>query len=393
MCLKQAIIKFSKVLLALCVIGSAYAQHNDSLSIIFNQYQFVQGENIIIEATIENFDSAKASPQTLHLWIDNIANGKRQKFRYPMLSGYLKLALKVDSTITDGKYAFNFLLGKQFFAINGKIERGMSDNKTINYVVTAKNKAPIVNDIAVYADSTFTVQNFYFEDTVLFGFSPKTKTKENNLRININTPLDSLFKPIVKINEIITIGKNINEENNTNPSETYSFVQYKVDKKTLQEITVIGKKKTEGEKFDEENSRGIFAMGDAKVIDFLSSEDHLAYSDLYSYLQATLPGIQAVTNNNNGQPLLRWRNETTDIYVDEVFDEDFNANNISMQDIAIIKVYRQGFRLQGGSLGDGLGGTIAIYTKRRNDYNANRLTNYTFYIKGYNQIYTQWKIN
>ena len=93
-------------------------------------------------------------------------------------------------------------------------------------------------------------------------------------------------------------------------------------------------------------------MGDPKVIDFLSSEDHLAYPDLYSYLQTILPGVQVVTNSNNGQPLLRWRNETADIYVDEVYDDDFNPNSISMQDIAIIKIYSQGYRLQGGYLGD-----------------------------------------
>ena len=163
----------------------------------------------------------------------------------------IKLALKVDSSIAEGKYAFNFLLDKQFFAINGKIEKGVPLNKAINYVVTAKKKAPVVSDAVVYSDNTFAVQNFYFEDTVLFGFSPKIKTKENNLQVIISTPLDSVFKPIATANEIITIGKNIEEENKSINTNTYSFVQYKADKKTLQEVTVVGKKKTEGEKFDE----------------------------------------------------------------------------------------------------------------------------------------------
>ena len=66
-----------------------HAQSHDSLFVIFNQYQFVQGENIIIEAAIDNYDTLTDTPQTLHLWVDNIVSGKRQKFRYPMLKWLL----------------------------------------------------------------------------------------------------------------------------------------------------------------------------------------------------------------------------------------------------------------------------------------------------------------
>jgi hypothetical protein len=383
MLLKHLIKKGSSILFFLSIANFSCAQKNDSISVIFNQYQFKQGENIFIETTID----------TLHLWIDNLSNGKRQKLRYPMLNGYLKVALKVDSTIADGKYAFNFLLSKQFFAVNGKVEKGIPDGKHINYVVSAKMKAPVVNEVTMNPDNTFAVQNFYFVDTVLFSFSPVIKSKENNLQVTINTPLDSAFVPIATTNEFITIGKTNEEEAYNISSNNYSFIQYKKDKRILQEVIVTGRKKNETEKFDEENSRGVFTMGDAKVIDFLSSNDHLSFPDLYSYLQTIIPGIQVVTNANNGQPLLRWRNETTDIYVNEVYEDDFNPNNISLQDIAIIKVYRQGYRLQGGSLGDGLGGTIAIYTKGKNNYNSNKLSNYTFSIKGYTDLFTNWKSN
>jgi hypothetical protein len=390
---QQSLKKLSIILLALSIFNISYAQKNDSLSVIFNQYQFKQGENIIIEASIDNYDTLKTVPQTLHLWIDNISNGKRQKYRYAMLNGYLKFALNVDSTITDGKYAFNFLLDKQFFTVTGKVEKGIPDSKNINYVVTAKRKSSVINDISINQDSIFVIKDFYFLDTALFSFSPATKSKENNLQLNISTPLDSAFTPTTTVNEIITIGKSNEAEINNVNLVSYSFIQYKIDKKTLQEVTVTGKKKTEAQKFDEENSRGIFTMGDPKVIDFLSSDDHLTYPDLYSYLQTFLPGIQVVQNSNNGQPLLKWRNETTDIYVDEVYEEDFNPNTISMQDIAIVKVYRQSYRLTGGAMGNGFGGSIAIYTKRKNNYTSNRLSNYSFYIKGYTNLFADWKSN
>jgi hypothetical protein len=391
MLFKQPIIKAWFLLLALSIGRSMYAQQNDSLSIIFNQYQFAQGENIIIEAAIENYDTLKEKPQTLHLWVDNITNGKRQKFRYPMLSGYLKLALKVDSTIINGKYAFNFLLDKQFYSINGTVNKGLTDGKKINYIVTAKKKAPVINDITIGPDNSFAIKDFYFLDTVLFGFSPVVKSKENNLQVTISTPLDSAFTPTATATEFIIINKDIEVENKTANPTTYSFVQYKADKKTLQEVVVNGKIKTEGEKFDEENSRGIFAMGDATVLDLLSSNEHLSYTDIFTYITTKFPGIQQATNPESGQPYLRWRNETIDIYVDEVYLDNFSASDISMQDVAIIKVYRQGLRLQGGSLGEGFGGTIAIYTKSKNKYNGNKLSNYTFSIIGYNNLFTEWK--
>jgi hypothetical protein len=393
MLFKQLAKKIGCLLVSLFTLGETYAQNNDSLSILFNQYQFAVGEMIIIEATIDNYDSLKATPQTLHLWIDNLSTGKRQKYKYAMVNGYLKFVIEVDSTISNGKYAFNFLLDKRFLTINGKVEKGINEAKLINYVASAKKKASVINDVAINADSSFIIKDFYFLDMALFTFSPTKKSKENSLQINIATPLDSAFTPAITVTEFITIGNNNETENKTSNTDTYSFVQYKVDKKTLQEVIVIGKKKTEAEKFDEENSRGIFTMGDPKVIDFLSSEDHLTYPDIYTYLQAVLPGIQVVSNSNNGQPLLRWRNETVDVYVDEVYEEDFNPNSISMQDVAIVKVYRQSYRLTGGAMGNGFGGSIAIYTKRRNNYTSNKLSNYTFYIKGYNNLYNIWKSN
>jgi hypothetical protein len=385
--------KIGCVLFTLIILCKGYAQKNDSLSILFNQYQFAVGEMIIIEATIDNYDSLKATPQTLHLWIDNLNTGKRQKYKYAMLNGYLKFVIEIDSTISNGKYAFNFLLDKRFLTINGKVEKGINEAKSINYVASAKKKASVINDVTINADSSFTIKDFYFLDMALFTFSPTKKSKENSLQINISTPLDSVFTPLSTVTEFITIGKDSETENKNSNGDAYSFVQYKVDKKTLQEVIVIGKKKTEAEKFDEKNSKGIFTMGDPKVIDFLSTEDHLTYPDIYTYLQAVLPGIQVVSNSNNGQPLLRWRNETVDIYVDEVYEEDFNPNTISMQDVAIVKVYRQSYRLTGGAMGNGFGGSIAIYTKRRNNYTSNKLSNYTFYIKGYNNLYNIWKNN
>ena len=130
-------------------------------------------------------------------------------------------------------------------------------------------------------------------------------------------------------------------------------------------------------------------MGDARVLDFLSTNEHLAYSDLYSYLQLKIPGLNTQYSEDVGYPYLVWRNQRTDVYVDEVYVEDFSANDISLQNIAIVKVYNPGYRM---GFSDALGGTIVIYTKRFGSISENKVSNYTFYLRGYNNaLLTEWK--
>lgn len=360
----------------------------DTLIVIFDKQNMVSGDSIQIEVYAEPY---KTNPpaQTLHLWIDNIKTGQRWKYRYAFVKGRCNISLKINDSIPHGTYAFNFLLQNRFLTINGKLTNVTGQDKSINFLAKAKNKAPVIDDAVLQPGGNFKIDHLYFTDSVLFGFSPVQQKKENRLKIIIETPVDSAFTPVAMQTEFVTVGKLVNEiltADTTNQAYVFSL-QDKIDKQLLNEVTIKAKIKAKRKKYEDENVSGLFAAENSITIDFYDSDELNSYTDIYSYLVFKMPGLQVFGNPENGQPLLFWRNEKTDVYVDEFADTDFSPYSLSVKDIEMIKIFRPGTRT---GL-DGLGGTVAIYTKKFSNRQGNKLSNYSFYVKGYTQKNAEWK--
>ncbi len=361
---------------------------SDTLVVIFDRQQFVQGDSIEMEVYTEPFKSNQPA-QTLHLWIENVKTGQRWKYRYPFLKGRHKVSLKINDSIPNGIYAFNFLLQKKFLSIKGKLNNGTDQDKEINYFARSGKRPPIIDGAALQPGGYFEINNLYYTDSLFFGFSPAQKSKDNRLKISLETPIDSAFIPETSVTEFITVGTE-ETQNASNDALKYNYVfsvAGKKDKELLEELVLKTKGKTKRKKFEEENVSGLFDSENSITLDFYDSDELNSYTDIYSYLVNKMPGLRIETNPENGQPLLYWRNDKTDIYVDEFADSDFSPYSISVQNIEMIKIYRPGNRM---GL-DGLGGAIAIYTKRRSTRPGNKLSNYSFYVKGYTQKNTEWK--
>ena len=159
----------------------------DTLVVIFDRQNFVQGDSIDIEIYTEPYQSNQPA-QTLHLWIENIKTGQRWKFRYPFLKGRYKLSLKINGSIPKGTYAFNFLLQNKFLAVKGKLKNAGDDDKAVNYIAMSKNKAPIIDDAELDPDGAFKIDNLFYTDSVYFGFSPVTKLRQTHLRLLLKHP-------------------------------------------------------------------------------------------------------------------------------------------------------------------------------------------------------------
>lgn len=361
---------------------------SDTLVVIVNRQHLMQGDSIDIEIYTEPY-SRNQPAQSLHLWIDNIKTGQRWKFRYPFLRGRYKLALKINDSIPNGLYAFNFLLQNRFLAITGQVLNAKAEDMDINFIATTKNKAPIIDGAELEPGGFFKIDNLFYTDSVYFGFSPSQKSKENKLKITIETPVDSAFTPASTATEFVTIGLNETEkitEDTVAGSYVFSIADKK-DKQLLKEVVVQSKLKKQREKYEKENVSGLFASDNAKTIDFYENDELKNYSDIYSYLTANMAGLLMANDIETGRPVLYWRKEKVNIYVDEFAETDFSPYAISVQDIEMIKIYSPGSRL---GL-DGFGGTVAIYTKRFSSRTGNRLSNYSFYVKGYTPKMAEWK--
>jgi len=90
------------------------------------------------------------------------------------------------------------------------------------------------------------------------------------------------------------------------------------------------------------------------------------------YLQGQVAGLQVSTI---GDGSLSWRGSNTDVYLDETKTDLQMIQSISMNDVAMVKIFRPPFF---GSGGGGTGGAVAVYTKKGVD--AARNTN----VKGLN---------
>jgi hypothetical protein len=364
------------------------ASFSDTLVVIFDKQNFVRGDSIEIEVYTEPYRPAQPA-QTLHLWIDNVKTGQRWKYRYPFLKGRYKFVLRAGNGLPNGTYAFNFLLQKKFLAVKGKLKNAEEGTGSVNYIAIAKNKAPIIDGAELDADGSFKIDNLFYTDSVYFGFSPDKKSKVNPLKISIESPIDSAFVPEATTTEFVTIGsmeaETISGDNNAGG---YVFtLADKKDKRLLAEIVLTSKKKARREKFEQENVSGLFASDNAKTIDFYESDELKNYPDIYSYLTANIAGLTTFNDEQTGRTILYWRKEKVNIFVDEFLDIDFSPVSLSVQDIEMVKIFSPGSRL---GL-DGFGGSVAIYTRRFSNRSANRLSNYTFYIKGYTQKNADWK--
>ncbi len=113
---------------------------------------------------------------------------------------------------------------------------------------------------------------------------------------------------------------------------------------------------------DEKYTSSLFAGGDATQFDVVNDPFAMGAPDVFTYLQGRVAGLQI--NSNGSETRLNLRGNSPDVFLDEMRTEIDQLRNISMSDVAYIKVFRPPFF---GSVGGGAGGAIAVYTRKGGD--------------------------
>jgi hypothetical protein len=387
--LKMKPAKLISALLFLFFTSVASAQENDSITVQLNNTAFEKGDTISFEVNLQNY-AAVAKTATIQLWIENIKTGTRRKFRYPLVNGYISAKLKIDSSVQDGMYAFNFLLQKSFFTLKGKAANTIRNEKVLNYVMISKNKQTIVDFVDLSEQQSFSIRNLLFQDSAFIIFAdPKQKRKSNNLLISIETPLDSAFVPVASCTRFISVGHAQNEEQQK-MTDTAGYVFKKDDTKyklVMPEVVVKTKSKKRLEDFDRENTTGSFTGQDAIILDGISSDEIANTPDLFTYLSIKVGGLRLETDNTTGNQSFTWRGQPVDMYINEIRLDPEIPVFINPSDIAMIKIFRPGTALSADA---GAGGSIAIYTKT-SQYSKATNRNYSFFINGYTGLEAVWK--
>jgi len=113
---------------------------------------------------------------------------------------------------------------------------------------------------------------------------------------------------------------------------------------------------------NEQYASGLFKNAEGTIID-VENENVQGYLNILDWLNGRVAGLQIfVTRSEIRVPVIRGSAAT--IFVDEMQMDPSYLNFISVNDIGMIKVIKGPFA---GAIGNGGGGTIAIYTIRADD--------------------------
>jgi hypothetical protein len=370
----------------LLFFGSSNCYSQNKLNSVLNNTAFKRGDTLSFELNLsDSFRTIKTA--SIHLWIENISNGKKWHYKYPLINGYLKASLVIDSTITPGNYAMNFLMQKDFFRIKGEVKNAYKKENQINYVLLSKNKDIVTGSLQLDIDKFFISDCMLFQDSANLIFS-RPNHKGIKLEIQLINELDSSFTVADSVTKFISIyDKQDTVSKNSKIFETYVFSEKdRFYKTTMQEVIVNAKSKKLVDDFQKDNVSGMFGGIDGTVIDGLESDEIAHAGNLFNFLTGKVAGLNIKTTDEGIEELV-WRKHTTEIYIDEIKADPEMALDISLSDIAMIKIFEPGVPV---SFGSASGGTIAIYLKKGIYAKENKPSNH-FYINGYTGLNTIWK--
>lgn len=170
--------------------------------------------------------------------------------------------------------------------------------------------------------------------------------------VRLSTPLLGLQQPQgPSLNRFLEMAQDRNQVSRFISNRSVLLKQVDVT------ATKIPKEKTTAERY----TSGMFKSDNGYTFDL--TNETLPYTSIFQYLQGRVAGM--IISGNPSNPSVRWRGGTPGFFLDEIPVSAEEIGNVSVDDIALVKVYRPPFY---GSFG-GSSGAIAIYTKRGGDRN------------------------
>jgi hypothetical protein len=123
--------------------------------------------------------------------------------------------------------------------------------------------------------------------------------------------------------------------------------------------TRVSSPKSPKEILNDRYTSGLFKNAEGTIFD-IENENVQSYFNILDWLEGRVAGLQVMVSRNGVRvPVIRGSVAT--IYVDEMRMDASFLNSLSVNDIGMIKVIKGPFA---GAIGNGGGGTLAIYTIR-----------------------------
>ena len=247
----------------------------------------------------------------------------------------------------------------------------IAKDELINVILSKKDSSTQMLQVPHLSGTKFGVSGLVFYDTAKAYYQFNVNHNlSNEAAVTFNT---GLLKPVKAAKPLATSFDGWTAEDSVYLSRNKFIVQEQArvkpiedqKVKTLAAVTVRGLVKTDAQKLDERYSSGMFAGGDAYVIDLVDDQLASSYPDIFAYLQGKIPGLQITTGQGpGGTASLSWRGGRPSLYLNEMQLDAQGIQSTPVSDIAEVKVFRPG---SGVGFGGGAGGVIAVYTKKGGD--------------------------
>lgn len=289
-----------------------------------------------------------------------------QKSRYIDFNR-LQTTQALRATIAD-----NYISLRGTATTNGKKILPETD---LTFIIQTKDSS--VNYLSATTDKegNFSLDGLLFEDTAtIFYQNNSKKNKDKAIEIiNNSIPIAKQMQAPINLHGWQQIAPYLPEP--IKPSQT-DIGGIDTSGTTLAGVTVnAAKKKNPTQIVDERYSRGMFSGMSRSVIDFINNPPPLG-GNIFQYLQGrysyltitgTMPNYKVQYRNTmslSGGPIYMA------LYLDEFPADASVLLTVPMQNIAMIKIFTNGF-----SGSDGVGGALAVYTKKFEDgFTDNNLT-------------------
>ncbi|MEO6668169.1 MAG: hypothetical protein ABIN36_01755 [Ferruginibacter sp.] len=341
------------------------------------------GTNLSISVTDESLSTAPASRDNIysHLLLTSDLKGDVYNPAYYFSSEEDSVAQQLDLVmLTNGWRRFkweNLLEGRwpllkfkpeNYISIFGNVY-GPAPNvlrgKEISGILRSKSGNDVFT-MPVSTDGKFEATGMIFFDTakLYYQFNQDkdkqlTSSSSFSIKTNFANPvaasplfLNSLYAPVTPDTSIAVKNKKI----------TKLILEEFAEGKKIKSLDVVvlkTKVKTAEEKLNEKYTSGFFTGANATIFDV--GGDPLARSSLtvLNYLQGKVAGLQISVNGSTATAT--WRGNQPSFFLNESATELGQLQNISMNDVAMIKVFPPIFF---SSSSGGEGGGIAVYLKK-----------------------------
>lgn len=265
---------------------------------------------------------------------------------------------------------------ENYVTLEGKINglnKGELIGKDLTAIFALRNGSQQFFTIPLHNSNLFSVPGLVFYDTARLFYqfnNDKDKVltsralvdiKNNMVNGAIQVPSDSSWTFRLMRPDTATVARN-----RQMAAKRLEEEESRLKVKTLESVTVTAKQPSRQEKMDQEYTSGLFRGGDGYT--FITEDDRLATASqtVLQYLQGKVAGLQIITNGS--QSSLSWRGGAPALYLNEMQGDVSMIQNIAMNDVAMVKVFRPPFF---GAFGGGSNGAIAVYTKKGRSNNEN----------------------